>query len=91
MKIVGEELNKLVDKANGNVRQRYHEQMKEFHEELMRLRTESPDATVVEPVMPLEPVYYEKYNERNREGCGLQGDVSGYLLCPVEFDWDDLE
>ncbi|KAJ3750344.1 hypothetical protein DFH05DRAFT_1563987 [Lentinula detonsa] len=97
LKLVGEELNKMVDKANDNVRQRYREQMKEFHKQLRSSWTESPDhygdatGTSVEPIEPLEPIYYEKYAEKNRGDRGLQGNISGYLLCPVEYDWYDLE
>ncbi|KAJ3985138.1 hypothetical protein F5890DRAFT_1473973 [Lentinula detonsa] len=93
LKLVGEELNKMVDKANDSLRQRYREQMKEFHKQLRRFQAESPDSTgaaSVEPIEPLEPIYHEKYAEKSRGDRGLQGNISGYLLCPVEFDWDDL-
>lgn len=25
-----------------------------------------------------------------RDGCGLQNDFTGRLLCPIKYDWDDL-
>jgi hypothetical protein len=35
------------------------------------------------PGVPLKP--------KTREGWGLQHDVCGQLLAPIEFDWDDDE
>jgi hypothetical protein len=35
------------------------------------------------PRVPLKP--------KTREGRGLQHDVCGQLLAPIEFDWDDDE
>ena len=28
---------------------------------------------------------------KQRDDCGLQNDVTGHLLCPIEFSWDDDE
>lgn len=33
----------------------------------------------------------ERLNAHDRTTRGLQHDVTGKLLCPIEFDWDDLE
>ena len=36
---------------------------------------------------PLEP----SISPALKSDCGLEHDVTGGLLCPVEYDWDDPE
>ncbi|KAF5393790.1 hypothetical protein D9757_000389 [Collybiopsis confluens] len=40
-----------------------------------------------EPLLHLLPVF----NEKTREERGLQNDLTGLLLCPVQFDWNNTE
>jgi hypothetical protein len=35
------------------------------------------------PMMPL--------SVKQRDDCGLQNDITGRLLCPIELSWDDNE
>ncbi|KAG6904792.1 hypothetical protein DXG01_007127 [Tephrocybe rancida] len=30
-------------------------------------------------------------NPEDCSNCGLQHDTTGKLICPIEFNWDDLE
>ncbi|KAJ3963707.1 hypothetical protein EV361DRAFT_943360 [Lentinula raphanica] len=33
----------------------------------------------------------EEFRSNSRDNRGLQNDITGRLLCPAEFDWNDLE
>jgi hypothetical protein len=32
-----------------------------------------------------------RLSSRGKEDRGTSHDVTGHLLCPIEYDWDDLE
>ncbi|KAJ3803635.1 hypothetical protein F5876DRAFT_71289 [Lentinula aff. lateritia] len=87
MNFVGEALNKEVQKINQT---RLKEYQIKLHAHADRVTgsdnlTDLPAATSPEPVLE----HIEEFHTSSRDSRGLQNDITGCLLCPVEFDWKD--
>lgn len=105
--LVGQELNRIVMEINKTKtkefqaaleeHQRTTESMIRAHQEALEeaRESESEEAAPIlplvlpPPVAPLELI--EEFVLEDRSARGLQNDITGHLLCPVEFDWDDLK
>ncbi|KAH7870438.1 uncharacterized protein C8R40DRAFT_1175702 [Lentinula edodes] len=90
MKFVGDVLNEEVRKINQAKLKEYQVKLRAYTENVTTGDSASdfPTATtntMAEPV--LERV--EEFCTTSRDNRGLQNDVTGYLLCPAEFDWND--
>ncbi|KAJ3991164.1 hypothetical protein F5050DRAFT_1872778 [Lentinula boryana] len=105
-KLLGAEINKRVDEINDTMRKEFEKAMwKARAASLCRPgsanSTVSATATVTassEPssspppvVFPAPPEYIGHFDINTRALQGLQNDITGCLLCPVQFDWDDIE
>ena len=33
----------------------------------------------------------KRLSSKGKEECGISSDVTGRLLCPIDYDWDDPE
>jgi hypothetical protein len=32
-----------------------------------------------------------RLSAKRKDECGINHDITGYLLCPIDYDWDDPE
>ncbi|KAJ3846444.1 hypothetical protein EV368DRAFT_69918 [Lentinula lateritia] len=91
MKFVGDILNEEVRKINQAKLKEYQVKLRAYTENVTMSDSASdlPTATtntMAEPV--LECV--EEFCITSRDNRGLQNDITGYLLCPAEFNWNDM-
>jgi hypothetical protein len=33
----------------------------------------------------------ERLSSYGKEECGIGNDITGHLICPIDYNWDDLE
>ncbi|KAJ3963487.1 hypothetical protein EV361DRAFT_967662, partial [Lentinula raphanica] len=85
MNFVGEELNKEVRRINQT---RLVEARSRAHDTAVTQPNPSQAATTTVTAPPVL-VLLDEFRLNTRENRGLQNDITGRLLCPVEFDWDD--
>ncbi|KAH7869106.1 uncharacterized protein C8R40DRAFT_1060292 [Lentinula edodes] len=87
MNFVGEALNKEVQKINQTRLKEYQIKLRAHAERVTGSDnlTDLPAATSPEPVLE----HIEEFRTSSRDSRGLQNDITGRLLCPVEFDWKD--
>ncbi|KAJ3932396.1 MAG: hypothetical protein NXY57DRAFT_1038458 [Lentinula lateritia] len=87
MNFVGEALNKEVQKINQTRLKEYQIKLRAHAERVTGSDnlTDLPAATSPEPVLE----HIKEFRTSSRDSRGLQNDITGRLLCPVEFDWKD--
>ncbi|KAJ3756362.1 hypothetical protein EV360DRAFT_85034 [Lentinula raphanica] len=92
LNFIGDELNKEVQSINQT-------RLKEYEDRLRANVTPSNVSSTSVSHMtgssasPSTPVLeqMEEFRPNSRDNRGLQNDITGRLLCPAEFDWNDLE
>ncbi|KAJ3886672.1 hypothetical protein GG344DRAFT_81472 [Lentinula edodes] len=86
MKFVGDVLNEEVRRINQTKLKEYQIRLR-AHTESVTISGSASDlpTTSTEPVLEL----VEEFCVTSRDNRGLQNDVTGHLLCPAEFDWND--
>ncbi|KAJ3741037.1 hypothetical protein DFH05DRAFT_1462884 [Lentinula detonsa] len=91
-KLLGAELNKRVDEFNDAMRKEFEKAVwKARAASLRRPASSEPSSSPPPVVFPAPPEYIGHFDINTRALRGLQNDITGCLLCPVQFDWDDIE
>ncbi|KAJ3878198.1 hypothetical protein F5051DRAFT_503376 [Lentinula edodes] len=89
MNFVGEVLNKEVHKINQTKLKEYQIKLR-AHAESVTGSDSSSDLPTTSPEPPVLE-HIGEFNATSRDTRGLQNDITGRLLCPVEFAWNDME
>ncbi|KAJ3996532.1 hypothetical protein F5050DRAFT_1807642 [Lentinula boryana] len=99
-KLLGAELNKCVDEFNDAMRKEFEKAVWKAQAASLRrpgnatatvTASSKPSSSPPPVVFPAPPEYIGHFNINTRALQGLQNDITGCLLCPVQFDWDDIE
>ncbi|KAJ3884719.1 hypothetical protein GG344DRAFT_83607 [Lentinula edodes] len=90
MKFVGNILNEEVQKINQVKLKEYQVKLRAYTENVTMGDSASDLLTATTNTMA-EPVlkHVKEFCTTSRDNRGLQNDVTDYLLCPAEFDWND--
>lgn len=81
MRLVGTEINQQIQRINASTLQEFRTEMQ------VHARDNSADMSGIEPVLVLLPTIAVE----NRSDRGLPHDVTGHLLCPIQFKWEDTK
>ncbi|KAJ3975900.1 hypothetical protein EV361DRAFT_959110 [Lentinula raphanica] len=85
MGFVGEELNKEVRRMNQTRLVEFRAKSRAQTDVTSDTSQAATSGTEPPPVLTL----LDEFRTNTRDNRGLQNDITGRLLCPVEFDWDD--